>query len=101
MPQGEKPGGHSLRETMSVQRRVTASFQQPTRWAHTECAQEYPCRTRFDENLPGTGSFSRARRHEKTGQLIRNCEHVVPLQLFIVHNKLIIKEIKFTALNMG
>ena len=65
------------------------------------CAQEYPCRTRFDENLPGTGSFSRARRHEKTGQLIRNYEHVVPLQLFIVHNKLIIKEIKLQALNMG
>ena len=45
-------------------------------------------------------NFSHARRHEKTGQLIRNYEHVVPLQLFIVHNKLIIKEIKFTALNM-
>ena len=25
----------------------------------------------------------------------------MPLQIFIAHNKLIIKEIKFTALNMG
>jgi hypothetical protein len=90
----------TLRETLSVQRRVTTTFRQRD-GRYATCAQGHQRRARADGDLSRLGRQPRTRRNQKTDFLTRHYALVVPLEIHLPCKRLIVQEVFLGTLNRG